>query len=175
MQYSKMLLCMGELYQDHSLIVKAEKMKERIRELSFDGKFFNDNAVRNGKELVRTNNTTETCQYFAFFFGVASRTDYAELYNTLMKEFGYGRKEDEYPTVYPSNALIGFLLRLDLLRQDKQYEKLIDEVKAYYTKMAMTTGTLWEHKDTRASLNHGFASYVATFILEALGFIAPIF
>lgn len=175
MQYSKMLRCMGELYQDHSLIVKAEKMQERIRELSFDGKFFNDNAVRNGKELVRTNNTTETCQYFAFFFGVASRTDYAELYNTLMQEFGYGRKEDEYPTVYPSNALIGFLLRLDLLRQDKQYEKLLNEVKAYYTKMAMMTGTLWEHKDTRASLNHGFASYVATFILEALGFIVPIF
>ena len=106
---------------------------------------------------------------------VASRTDYAELYNTLMQEFGYGRKEDEYPKVYPSNALIGFLLRLDLLRQDKQYEKLLNEVKAYYTKMAMMTGTLWEHKDTRASLNHGFASYVATFILEALGFIVPIF
>ncbi len=33
--------------------------------------------------------------------------------------------------------------------------------------MAELTGTLWEHKNTFASCNHGFASYVAVLIYEA--------
>lgn len=33
--------------------------------------------------------------------------------------------------------------------------------------MAELTGTLWEHKNTFASCNHGFASYVAALIYEA--------
>lgn len=176
MQYSKMLRCMGELYQDDALIQKSLELQAKIRELSFDGKFFNDNAVRDAEnKLVLIHHTTETCQYFAFFFGVADRETYAELYQTLMDEFGCFRKEDCYPTVYPSNALIGFLLRLDLMRQDGNYAKLLEEVKAYYAKMATTTGTLWEHKDVRASLNHGFASYVAVLVLEALGVTGKIF
>lgn len=57
-------------------------------------KFFTDNAERdaNGK-LYRTQNTTETCQYFAFFFGIADKETYGKLYAELMDKFGSLRKE----------------------------------------------------------------------------------
>lgn len=174
--YCKILRCAGELYKDDALSQKADRINRRIRELSFDGEFFADNAVRDAEgKLVRTKNYTETCQYFTFFFGLADKEEYPTLYNTLMDNFGCFRKEESYPEIHPSNALIGFLLRLDLLRQDKQYEKLLSEVKSYYGKMAEATGTLWEHKNAFASLNHGFASYVAVFIAEALGFTENLF
>ena len=173
MTYAKALECAGKLYGDGALLEKSERIKRRIRELSFNGEFFTDNAERdeNGK-LSRTQNTTETCQYYAFFFGVADRETHGKLYRTLIEEFGSLRKKGAYETVYPSNALIGFLLRLELLRWDKDYARLLYEVKKYYLRMAETTGTLWEHKDARASLNHGFASYVGALVAEALGFIS---
>lgn len=171
MTYCKMIECAGKLYDDRDLLDKSRRIKARIRELSFNGEFFTDNAERdaNGK-LYRTQNTTETCQYFAFFFGIADKETYGKLYAELMDKFGSSRKESEYPTVYPSNALIGFLLRLELLRLDKDYIRQLKEIKSYYLNMANTTGTLWEHKNVRASLNHGFASYVGALIVEALGF-----
>ena len=176
MTYCKALECVGKLYGDSALLEKSARIKARIKAMSFNGEFFVDNAERdeNGR-LVRTENTTETCQYFAFYMGIADKVEYHTLYKTLIDKFGYTRGENCYPNVHPSNALIGFLLRLELLRQDKNYPLLLTEVKGYYLNMAKKTGTLWEHKNVKASLNHGFASYVGVFILEALGFIPPLF
>ena len=170
MTYCKALEYAGKMYGDGELIEKSKRIKKRILEFSFNGEFFVDNAERDehGK-LVRTENTTETCQYFAFFFGIADKERYGKLYQTLMEEFGSLRKAGVYEKVYPSNALFGFLMRLELLRWDKDYKRLLAEVKNYYLHMAKTTGTLWEHQNVRASLNHGFASYVGTFVTEALG------
>ena len=170
MMYCKALEYAGKLYGDGEWIEKSKRIKQRILELSVNGEFFTDNAERdeNG-DLVRTENTTETCQYFAFFFGVADKERYGKLYRKLVEEFGSMRKAGAYEKVYPSNALFGFLMRLELLRWDKDYKRLLAEVKNYYLHMAKATGTLWEHKDVRASLNHGFASYVGTFVTEALG------
>jgi alpha-L-rhamnosidase len=38
---------------------------------------------------------------------------------------------------------------------------ILDQLYKQYLPMAEKTGTLWEHKDTGASCNHGFASNVA--------------
>ncbi|MDD4328249.1 MAG: hypothetical protein PHU83_08475, partial [Eubacteriales bacterium] len=47
-------------------------------------------------------------------------------------------------------------------------QQVLEECKAFFGKMADMTGTLWEHSFESASLNHGFASIAAGYIMEAL-------
>ena len=168
MLYSSALSAAGELFGDKELTEKAEKLKITVRERSFDGEFFRDNEVYDNGALVSTENRTETCQYYAFFTGVATKELYPELWKTLSIEFGPDRaKKGAYPEIHPSNAFIGNFLRLELLCKNGYYVQLLEEIKGYFLYMAERTGTLWEHKDTCASCNHGFASYVAELIYKA--------
>lgn len=168
MLYSSALSTAGELFGDKELTEKAEKLKITVRERSFDGEFFRDNEVYENGALVSTENRTETCQYYAFFTGVATKELYPELWRTLSTEFGPDRaKKGAYPEINPSNAFIGNFLRLELLCRNGDYSKLLEEIKGYFLYMAERTGTLWEHKDTCASCNHGFASYAAELIYKA--------
>jgi alpha-L-rhamnosidase len=73
-----------------------------------------------------------------------------------------------YPNVAVSNAIVGNYLRLELLLRDKMYDAVLKECKEFFTKMSGTTGTLWEHSNQSASLNHGFASVVAEYIVKCL-------
>ena len=168
MLYSSALSAAGELFGDKEFTEKAEKLKITVRERSFDGEFFRDNEVYENGALVSTGNRTETCQYYAFFTGVATKELYPELWRTLSTEFGPDRvKKGAYPEIHPSNAFIGNFLRLELLCRNGDYSKLLEEIKGYFLYMAERTGTLWEHKDTCASCNHGFASYAAELIYKA--------
>lgn len=47
MLYSAALSAAGELFSDEELKQKSEKLREIIRERSFDGEFFRDNEVYN--------------------------------------------------------------------------------------------------------------------------------
>lgn len=168
MLYSAALCAAGDLFCDGYLKKKAEKLKITVRERSFDGEFFRDNEVYENDALVSTKNRTETCQYYAFFTGVATKELYPKLWERLVNDFGPDRAEKgAYPEIYPSNAFIGNFLRLELLCQNGYYAQLLKEIKGYFLYMAELTGTLWEHKDTYASCNHGFASYVANLIQKA--------
>lgn len=168
MLYSSALYAAGELFGDKEHTEKAEKLKITVRERSFDGEFFRDNEVYENGTLVSTENRTETCQYYAFFTGVATKEAYPELWRTLSTEFGPDRvKNGAYPEIQPSNAFIGNFLRLELLCRNGNYAQLLEEIKGYFLYMAERTGTLWEHKDTCASCNHGFASYLAELIYKA--------
>ena len=168
MLYAAALSAVCDMYGDEPLKAKAEKIRETVREMSFDGKFFHDQAERdeNGK-LVFNKNISETCQYYAFYFGTADEEKYADLKNTLLTEFG--PDSENYPEIEKSNAFMGALLRMDLLVKWKKEEMLINQIKGYYLHMARLTGTLWEHKTTGASLNHGFPSYIAGLLLRILG------
>ena len=169
MMYSTMLTCAGELYGDRSLIDKGETIRKTVAELSFNGKFFEDNMIRRDGRLTRTGNISETCQYYAFFCGIADKDSYPELYETMFSQFGPGRNEAEiYPEVHKSNAFIGNYLRLEILRRYQRTGQMIDECKEFFYYMAERTHTLWEHSDPHGSLNHGFASYAANFIIEAV-------
>lgn len=168
MLYSGMLDAAGRLYGDSALIEQAAAVRETVRKQSFDGKFFCDNAIR-GEDgsLTRTDNHTEVCQYYAFFFNVADFEKDAGLWNTLKTEFGPVRKTcNLHPDVPFANAFIGNYLRLELLSREGLSKQLIDEVIDEYTKMAELTGTLWEHMSTTASCNHGFASHIAHILLR---------
>ena len=164
MLYAAALCAASDLYGDKSLVDKAEKIRAAVREMSFDGKFFHDQARRDESgKLVNNNNISETCQYYAFYFGTADEEKYADLKNTLLSEFG--PDSENYPEIEKSNAFMGALIRMDLLVRWGKTEMLIDQIKGYFLHMAHLTGTLWEHKTVAASLNHGFPSYVAGILL----------
>ena len=161
MLYSAMLSAISRMYDDKELGIKAEQIADTIREKSFNGKFFTDNAVRKDGTLVNTNEATEVCQYYAFFLKIASPDTHKELWETLVNDFGPNRKENnKYPEIYFANAFIGNYLRIDCLLQYGYEDKVLDNIKGYFYKMAEKTGTLWEHDSTEASCDHGFASYV---------------
>ena len=117
--------------------------------------------------LERTANTTEVCQYYAFFFGIATPQSHPELFKVLCEKFGPQRKQTgAYPEVAFANAFIGNYLRLEILFREGLYTQVLEEIKGYFTGMADRTGTLWEHDQEKASCNHGFASHIAYWLLE---------
>ena len=84
-----------------------------------------------------------------------------------MNEFGPNRDDEKtYPLVYRSNSFIGNYLRLDLLRQDGRKDQLLSECIDFFYKMAVSTGTLWEHSSVFGSLNHSFAAYILVLMSE---------
>jgi len=170
MLYVAALTAAGKLYNDDALLKKAYRMKDKICSLSFNGVFFEDNAVRNSSGmLVRTGNVTETCQYYAICFGFAEGDRYCGLKKTMTVNFGRNRNDKSlFPQVYKSNCFIGNYLRLIFLFQEKQYDKVLEECESLFTNMAKTTGTLWEHDCEAKSLNHGYASYAACLIIKSL-------
>lgn len=161
MIYAKMLRVAGILYHDNRLLEKAERLKQVIRERSIRITFYTDNERRMPEGLINPGICTEVCQYYAFFSGIATKEEDAELWEILRKDFGPQRKKTEaFPNVAFANAFIGNYLRIELLYQDKQYTEVIENILGYFEGMARQTGTLWEHDSTVASCNHGFASHV---------------
>jgi hypothetical protein len=59
-------------------------------------------------------------------------------------------------------------MREDLLMQDGDIARMYGEEIDVFYRMASETGTLWEHLALHCSLNHGFASYCAIWILYML-------
>ncbi len=169
MLYAYALGLASELYGESGLKEKAEKIKEAVRAGSYNGRFFEDNRVRENGELALKGHISETCQYYAFFTQTATEEDHPELFDTLLKSFGPKRDcNTVYPQVGKSNVFIGDYLRLDILRNKGLYEQMADESVEYFSAMARLTGTLWEYDSKIASLNHGFASYVANLLVEYL-------
>jgi alpha-L-rhamnosidase len=166
MLYSAALKAASNMYNMPGLSNKAESIRNKIREQSFNGQFFIDNAIRkkNG-ELERTTNISEVCQYYAFYFNIATPKTYGKLWNNLVNHFGPHRKTDnKYPKVHFANSFPGNYLRLELLSKDKKASQILDESIGFFSYMAERTGTLWEHKQPTASCNHGFASHTIHFL-----------
>lgn len=180
MLYSKMLKDMAELLGDKALADKADKVKETVIEKSFNGTFFTDNAVRNEKgELVNTGNISETCQYYAYFCGVANEDDvrFKKLTDIMLNEFG-GTKQPDWD-IAPSAPFIGKYLRLIMLLKMERFTSVLDDISGYFADMAKTTGTLWENDRKESlehggSLNHGFASFAGAAIVMACAGISDI-
>ena len=183
MLYAKTLKAAARLYGDEALKEQAERLKKTINEKSFTDKgFYCDNAVYGEDGVARLSEKyTETCQYYAFFCGIATPEEKPELWETMLHDFGPERivpnkwpdftPEAKWKEIYPSNAFIGNYLRLELLYLYGEHEKLIQNIKGFFTKMADLTGTLWENDSTTASCNHGFASHVV-YWMDGMGMIS---
>lgn len=167
MMYAMMLDSLAKLYDEPVYAEKAELIRQEIiRQSYFDG-FFHDHAVRHedGRLEVVIEDVTETCQYYAFFSGTADADTYPKLWSILLNDFGPDREEKGlWKNIYPSNAFIGYYLRLELLSLAGEREKLLENIEGFFNYMAETTGTLWENKTATASCNHGFASHVIVWL-----------
>ena len=159
MTYAEVLAKAARLYGRSELAVQSLELTELIRKRSYDGVWFRDNS--------KHPDVTETCQYYAFFHGIATPKTHPELWKKLTEEFGPERQaKGLHKEVWPSNAFIGNLLRLIVLRNEGHGEQMAREIRGYYLKMAEQTGTLWEHDRPEASCNHAFASYLAILLAE---------
>jgi alpha-L-rhamnosidase len=166
MLYARALVAAGRIYNLPELVRDGEKIRATIRAQSFDGQFFVDNAVRRDGRLQVTTNRTEVCQYFAFYFDVATPDSHSELWQRLRQDFGPQRKQTrKFPEVHPANAFVGNVLRLELLSRNGLAQQLLDESLAYQLYMVERTGTLWENDGAYASCNHGFASHGGVHVL----------
>ncbi len=151
----------GRLYSVAAWQDRACRLREAIAAQAFDGAFFVDQAVREEGYLRLTAHRTEICQYYAFYFGVASPETHGALWETLCRDFGPRRDaEQTYPEVYPAAMLNGYFLRLALLERYGFGAQALAEAVDYFLPMADATGTLWEHAGPEASCCHGFASHV---------------
>ena len=164
--YSAVLDAAYRMFGDDKFKLKAEAVRQKTEELSFDGTVFTDNAVRNQDGVLEnTGNVSETCQYYACLFGKIdlNKPEYTELKSHI--ENGFTHYEKEYT---PINAFIGFYLRMMLLLKLNKKELLLNDIKNFFYNMAKTTGTLWEYKEGLGSRDHGFASFVAYIIDKAI-------
>ena len=172
MLYAAVLGTMARLYDRPQLKAEAAALRQTICRQSYDGEFFVDNATRSkdGK-LTVTRNRTEVCQYFAFYFGIATPQTHPQLWERLRDQFGPQRaKTKAFPEIHPANAFIGNYLRLELLSRYDRPDQALDEMRGFFRHMVARTGTLWENMDERASCNHGFASHVAwALVRDSLG------
>ncbi len=170
MLYAAALSDVAELYGNEELEKKSQQIKKKIRELSLGrGLFFRDHAIRKDGRLVVCPERTETCQYYAFYFGIANGDTDSGLLHELVNKFGYYRDTDKvYPDVHKSNAFIGNLLRLCYLCANGYADKAVKQAMEFYLYMVDKTGTLWEYDDCQKSCCHGFASYIAVILLRGL-------
>lgn len=186
MLYVRFLDAFAELYGDESCRAEAERLRETIRRLSWNGEWFRDHSIRevsaDGRAgsplpaavptaLTTPNDCTEICQYLAFFSGVSTPDRDPHLWRRLVKEMGPMRKADTYPSVHKSNLLFGYSLRFVMLSEAGLSAKVLEELKACYLPMAEKTGTLWEAMSSDGySCCHGFTSMAAWLLVrDALG------
>ena len=170
--YSALLDSVAQMYSDAELALRAKAVREAVVRLSFDGEFFADNSVRRDGKLVRCDDhITETCQYYALFFGLSPTEEHAR---KMAEEFGPLRGEGAHPSVSPSNMFIGHYLRLLWLIERGEYKRAVSEMLGHFGKMARETGTLWEGNTPGASCNHGFASVAAALLARCTAGIVTV-
>lgn len=166
MMYAETLCIIGRLYGDATLFEKAQKVRDAVIKLSYNGTFFRDQAYRDddGKLVVYPDRITEVCQYYAFLFKTAAPNTFPTLYNLLLTDFY--PNTDKWGDIVKIDAIMGMYMRLELLHNWGEDEKVVREIKDFFGHMAEYTGTLWELKSMNFSLNHGIAAYVGALLLK---------
>ena len=164
MEYAKVLEEASWLLHDPILLEKARRIREGVQRLSFHDGFYVDNALREDGTLKPClNHVSETCQYYAWFFGFGDE----EFHRKMAREYGPLGASATKPLA-PSAPFIGFFLRLSCLASSPYAAQVKEEIEAYFLKMAESTHTLWEKDAPTASCNHGFASAVIPILFQAL-------
>lgn len=168
--YAEVLRCVERLFEDRVAGEKAVRVAREAVRQSFDGVKFLDHAVRQDGKLVRCNDCSEACQYYAILFADIDlkAPEYVELYRLVMHVFGANRTE-LLEEIAPINAFIGAYLRLEALLKLGEDQAVLDSLTTFFGGMAGETGTLWEYRERHGSRDHGFASYALVAMRRALG------
>lgn len=167
MLYSAALQAAGRLYGDSLLLHRSARVATVTAQQSFDGKFFRDHAIRRDGRLFLCEDYTEACQAYAFFFGLATPETHSRLYKLLKNDLGPRREEDAFPAMPRAGAFIGHYLRLEVLKQNGEHNRVRSDLRSMLLPMIEATGTLWEKIDLYCSCCHGFAAYAICWILGA--------
>ena len=56
----------------------------------------------------------------------------------------------------------------DTMSKKGYLKDVLENIEGYFYNMAVLSNTLWEMDSTKASLNHGFASHVAVWLLQEM-------
>lgn len=167
MIYHAALQVVAELYGCAELMEHAAQVKAAILKYAYVDGFFCDHAKYNEKIVETIRESSETCQYYAFVFGIANPTSHSELFRKLLLEFSPRRRaQNQYPEICFSNLFMGIPLRIELLLQNKMFQEAYEEICFYYLKQAKLTGTFWETLDGGASYNHGLGSIVIDWLAK---------
>lgn len=163
MLYADALRAAAGLLRDESLYEKSVRLKKIIREMSFDGSLFFDQAVRENDKLVLKEHISELCQIYAIYFEIIENDrEYEENFKSRFLSTAYGER------IHPTALFTGEILRLMILFEMKEYELLLRECKERFLGMAKMTGTIWEFFEKTASCNHGFGAIVGKLICESV-------
>ncbi len=168
--YSAALEAAYKLWGDEELLEKSKRVREVAISQSFKNGLFRDHAVRRESgELELLSDTSEIAQYYAILFGGidVKSEEYGELYSFIMEKCPMETTSRPFG-IEPINAFMGVYLRIELMRRLGERELMLSEIKSFFSAMDAVTGTLWEHRTPSASLDHGFASYVLSVIVDAL-------
>ncbi|MFA5203983.1 MAG: hypothetical protein WC708_06205 [Lentisphaeria bacterium] len=152
-------------YEQPEYEKQARQIQDTACRLAYDGYCLHDHAVRESDGTLKIRaDASEIAQYFALFFNLLppGSTERNNLETMLFT------RQHRSCTEAPVAMFIGRLLRLELLRMADRYEQLTDEIDQSFSRMALLTGTLWENDTPDASCCHGFASYVAPLLAEAV-------
>ena len=161
--YAQALAQVGCLYGDKKLSDKASTLKKVVRELSFNGEVFIDNAKRDENGILRnTKNFSECAQYYAILFGGVDINDnkYKKLKRYVDHDFEGLVEGDTFCRV---NVLPGVYLKMWAFIELGYKEKLKRLLVDFFGGMIEFTDTLWEYDPSQrtGSYDHGFTSYAA--------------
>ncbi len=174
--YAKVLEALGKLYGEKEWVEKSVKIINLLKQKAKLGNYFADSLAINEKgELYARNCSSEASQYYCRWLGLADGNE-DEGWNILLKQHG------PCPEHYPENLMlgrcgvfIGLYIRMELLSQLGYTEILLREMKHLFGYMMSNgPGTLWENLTSEASVNHGFASHAAVWLVrDVLGIHIP--
>ncbi len=168
--YAAVLEAVYNLWGDAELLEKSERVRRVAIEQSFKNGLFRDHAIRreNGK-LELLSDTSEIAQYYAILFGGidVKSEEYKELYSFIMEKCPMETTVRPFG-IEPINAFMGVYLRIEVMKRLEKYDLMLSEIKSFFSAMDAVTGTLWEHRTPSASLDHGFASYILSVIVDTL-------
>ena len=168
--YAATLEAVYKLYGDRTLLEKSERIRRLAIEQSFSDGLFRDHATRDETgNLTLASDTSEIAQYYAILFGGidVNAEKYKELRSFIMEKCPM-ESTVRPGGIEPINAFIGVYMRIETMLRLGNYELMLSEIKSFFSSMDAVTGTLWEYRTPTGSLDHGFASYVLSAILEAL-------
>ena len=164
--YAAVLDAAGRLYGEDAWCERAAEVRRTVLAQSWDGSAFVDNACRDESgRLVATSVHTEACQYYAFYFGIATPTSHPELWNELLTECS-AAPGVENPRFLRAGLFPSLHMRLLLLARYAEHQQLATEIRDAFLPMAELTGTLWEHEHALNSCNHGYTSHVVHLLLR---------
>ncbi len=160
--YSAVLSSVAKTFSLPELLAKAENIRQKTKELSFNGEVFVDHAIRSADgTLENQKHISEACQYYAILYGGVDldAPEYKKLKDYVIDDFqSFVPDGNQF---CPKNAFIGLYLRMNVLMNMKDSKLLAKNLETFCIDMSRTTNTLWEYRNGNGSLDHGFASYIA--------------